>query len=39
VEWQANDIKIKCYNTETEKDELITITEKEYIEQMVKIKQ
>ena len=37
VEWQANDIKIKCYNMETEKNELITITEREYTEQMVEI--
>jgi len=38
IEWENNDIKIKCYNVETEpsKNEIIIIKENEYMEKMVK---
>ena len=36
IEWENNDIKLKCWNIETKpsKDEIIILKEKEYMEQM-----
>ena len=38
IEWENNDIKLKCYNIETKpnKNEIIILQEKEYMERMVK---
>jgi len=39
VEWIGNDIKLKCYNIEIKpyKDEIIILSEKEYMKKMAKI--
>ena len=38
IEWESNDIKLKCWNIETKpsKDEIISLKEEEYMKQMKK---